>query len=107
MKQTYFLHGAGEIRHMLLMAWGGEPLTGAQVRDMKSVIQHSNAAIRELGIQHGDLRAENMLWNSELKRVLLIDFHRSSLIDKRMLPLKRKRRMNEAADGKRLCRTMT
>jgi hypothetical protein len=22
--QTYFLHGAGRIRHMLLMGWGGE-----------------------------------------------------------------------------------
>ncbi len=24
---TYFLHGAGEIRHMLLMAWGGEKIS--------------------------------------------------------------------------------
>ncbi|GAB7336110.1 hypothetical protein MBLNU13_g08906t1 [Cladosporium sp. NU13] len=33
MAQTYFLHGAGEIQHMLLMAWGGEPLTQSQWQD--------------------------------------------------------------------------
>ena len=28
---TYFLHGAGEIRHMLLMAWAGEKISGSEL----------------------------------------------------------------------------
>lgn len=42
-------------------------------------IQKNNKEIRALGIIHGDLRRDNVLWNEELGRALLIDFHRSSL----------------------------
>ncbi|KAL5001376.1 hypothetical protein BDV10DRAFT_192292 [Aspergillus recurvatus] len=50
--KIYFLHGAGEVSHMLLMAWGG-----------------------------GDynLRPENISWNPELGRALIIGFQRSTL----------------------------
>ncbi|RDH26951.1 hypothetical protein BDQ94DRAFT_185686 [Aspergillus welwitschiae] len=51
--KVYFLHGAGDIRHMLLMGWGG--------------------------VIHEDLRPENILWNAGLYRALVIDFHRCAL----------------------------
>ncbi|QGA17632.1 hypothetical protein EYB26_005307 [Talaromyces marneffei] len=73
---TYFLHGAGEIRHMLLMAWGGREMgTGERLTE----ISRSTALIRKLGVMHGDLRLQNMLWNDELGRVMIIDFHRSEI----------------------------
>ena len=90
MAQSYFLHGAGEIQHMLLMAWGGEPLTQSQWEDKRGAVKKSHARIRELGIRHGDVRRPNTLWNPELDRVLIIDFHKSELIKKETVKLKRK-----------------
>ncbi|KAJ5252275.1 hypothetical protein N7489_002685 [Penicillium chrysogenum] len=89
----YFLHGAGQIRHMLLMGWGGEPIH--KLEDVESVrheISRSQKKIRSLGVLHQDLRPDNMLWNAELERVLIIDFHRSQL-DSR--PMKKRTRLRE------------
>ncbi|KAJ5544138.1 hypothetical protein N7494_005417 [Penicillium frequentans] len=74
--KIYFLHGAGQIRHMLIMGWGGEctstiPLTPHLSRE----IHRSNKEVQALGIIHEDLRRENVLWCEELGRALIIDFH--------------------------------
>lgn len=42
-------------------------------------ISRSKALIRKLGVVHGDLRLQNMLWNDKLGRVMIIDFHRSEI----------------------------
>jgi hypothetical protein len=106
LKQTYFLHGAGEIRHMLLMAWGGTPFTEPQWEDMSSTtrkaLKKSCAEIRRLGVRHGDVRPENVLWNSELNRVLLIDFHKSELIKTQAGSLKRNALPCDAGTRRRL-----
>ncbi|KAK2794471.1 hypothetical protein FQN50_009903 [Emmonsiellopsis sp. PD_5] len=89
----YFLHGAGQIRHMLLMGWGGEPIH--KLEDIEAIryeISRSQKKIRSLGVLHQDLRSDNMLWNAELGRVLIIDFHRSQL-DSR--PMKKRMRLQE------------
>jgi hypothetical protein len=80
MEQSYFLHGAGEIQHMLLMAWGGEPLTDSQWQTKLHAVKRSLGKILKLGVRHADVRPPNMLWNSELNRVLIIDFHKSELL---------------------------
>ena len=72
--RTYF-HEAGRIKHMLLMAWGGETVSHAQVPGIDSEIQQSMREISNLGIIHNDRREQNLLWNTELGRVLIIDFH--------------------------------
>ncbi|KAJ5337313.1 uncharacterized protein N7506_005335 [Penicillium brevicompactum] len=104
--KIYFLHGA-QIRHMLVMGWGGEctatmELTQQLCREMHK----SNKEIRALGIIHDDLRRENVLWSEELGRALIIDFHRSTL---RCRPAKQRRGAAkrrpcrvEARDAKRL-----
>ncbi|KAK5125896.1 hypothetical protein LTR08_005108 [Meristemomyces frigidus] len=97
LKQTYFLHGAGEIQHMLLMAWGGETLTKMQWHARLTAIDKSRAEIRKLGVRHGDVRPENLLWNEELGRVLLIDFHKSELINRQTGLLKRTRELPSGA----------
>jgi hypothetical protein len=79
MAQSYFLHGAGEIQHMLLMAWGGEPLAESQWETKLHAVKRSHGKIYKLGVHHGDVRPPNTLWNSELNRVLIIDFHKSEL----------------------------
>lgn len=81
----YFLHGAGEMRHMLLMAWGGDSATnrkkGTVYRREKF---RSIQEIRSLGIIHQDLRSDNIIWNIELNPALVIDFHRAEL-DRRLI----------------------
>jgi hypothetical protein len=73
---TYFLHGAGEIRHMLLMSWGGEKISRLELPvDLDYELRRSREEIHSLGVVHGDLNDGNLLWNSELKRILIIDFH--------------------------------
>jgi hypothetical protein len=98
---TYFLHGAGEIRHMLLMSWGGREMGMGERLDE---ISRSTALIRKLGVMHGDLRLQNMLWNDEMGRVMIIDFHRSEirrqLIGQRHAS-KRSRDIHDAGHSKR------
>ncbi|KAI2825401.1 hypothetical protein CBS147321_1049 [Aspergillus niger] len=75
--KSYYLHGAGEIRHMLIMAWGGEPIGHDQTFALE--IARSKKEIYSLGVLHHDLRRDNILWNAELGRALIIDFHCSEL----------------------------
>jgi hypothetical protein len=95
MAQSYFLHGAGEIQHMLLMAWAGEPLTQSQWGNERNAVKRSHAKIWELGVLHGDVRRPNTLWNSELNRVLIIDFHKSKLLKTQTGMSKRKNELME------------
>jgi tRNA A-37 threonylcarbamoyl transferase component Bud32 len=91
---TYFLHGAGEIRHMLLMGWGGETIRALKFPvNLHHELRRSTTEFHSLGVLHGDLNDGNLLWNSELKRILIIDFHDMALdpaLKKRQLRAKRK-----------------
>ncbi|EEH04626.1 predicted protein [Histoplasma capsulatum G186AR] len=80
LKLFLFLHGAGDIRHMLLMGWAGESIENVKDKEVLSrEISRSKREIRMLGVVHKDLRSANMLWNNELHRVLIIDFHRTPI----------------------------
>lgn len=46
--QSYFLHGAGEIQHILLMSWGGDPLTKSQWQTKLHAVKQSHSKIHEL-----------------------------------------------------------
>ncbi|KHN93689.1 Protein kinase-like domain protein [Metarhizium album ARSEF 1941] len=104
---TYFLHGAGRIRHMLLMGWGGESV-GHTILDgtTQRAISRSVKEIRRLGVVHLDLRPENILWNAELQRALIIDFHLCTLnrrpLDRRPSSAKRSQHGLEDHHSKRL-----
>lgn len=107
--KIYFLHGAGEIRHMLVMGWGGESTASMELTpELLRNIHKSDKEIRALGIIHEDLRRDNVLWNKELGRALIIDFHRFSLKCRPNLKLKRSRTakrqlyQTESGDVKRL-----
>ncbi|KAL5001751.1 hypothetical protein BDV10DRAFT_192049 [Aspergillus recurvatus] len=72
----YFLHGAGEIRHMLIMGWGGDPIHKRKHDEtVEREIARSEKEIRSLGVLHQDVRPDIILWNDELRGALIIDFH--------------------------------
>lgn len=105
--KTNFLHGAGPIRHMLVMGWGGECSTTIELTSsLRREIQRSDKRIQSLGIVHEDFRPENILWSEELKRALIIDFHRfswkSPQTPRRMQSDKRRPERTEDDDTKRL-----
>lgn len=78
--EDLFLHGAGQIRHVLVMGWAGESTAKLeQTSELRKEISRSKQEIRALGVRHLDLRPDNILWNAELQRALIIDFHRSEL----------------------------
>ncbi|EFW18153.1 conserved hypothetical protein [Coccidioides posadasii str. Silveira] len=80
LRMVYFLHRGGQIRHMLLMAWGGKDTTKHEHSEaLTRKIRRSNRDIRASGVIHKDFRHGNVLWNDELQRALIIDFHRSEL----------------------------
>ncbi|KAJ5544935.1 hypothetical protein N7461_007239 [Penicillium sp. DV-2018c] len=80
--KIYFLHGAGQIRHMLVMGWGGKRTATMELTQrLGREIHKSNKEIKALGILHEDLRRDNVLWSEELGRALIIDFHRFLLWD--------------------------
>ncbi|KAK9366303.1 hypothetical protein V1509DRAFT_583526 [Lipomyces kononenkoae] len=85
LKMIYFLHGGAEIRHMLLMAWGGKDTSGLEHSEaLLREIWRSEKEIRALGVVHEDFRFHNALWNEELGRALIIDFHRAKLAPRLM-----------------------
>ncbi|KAJ5993179.1 hypothetical protein N7451_008903 [Penicillium sp. IBT 35674x] len=105
--KIYFLHGAGQIRHMLVMGWGGESTAEMELTQrLRCEIHKSNKEIKALGIIHEDLRRDNVLWSEELGRALIIDFHRSTLrcrpAEQRPGAAKRRLCQAEAADVKRV-----
>ncbi|CAG7934244.1 unnamed protein product [Penicillium olsonii] len=105
--KIYFLHGAGEIRHMLVMGWGGKSTASMELTPQHlQGIHQSNKEIRALGIIHKDLRRDNVLWNEQLGRAMIIDFHRSTLKCRPTLQRprasKRRLRQPEIVDAKRL-----
>lgn len=105
--KIYFLHGAGEIRHMLLMGWGGEYVGNIRCEETRQrAISRSVKEVHSFGVLHQDLRPENILWNAELKRALIIDFHRCTLdhrpMHKRPGSLKRLRCAHKERESKRV-----
>ncbi|RDH26329.1 hypothetical protein BDQ94DRAFT_178272 [Aspergillus welwitschiae] len=104
---TYFLHGAGRIRHLLLMGWGGESVAHTTPdENIQRAISRSVKEIRRFGVVHHDLRPENILWNAELQRALIIDFHLCTLdcrpLDRRPGALKRLRYGPDERHSKRV-----
>ena len=104
--KIYFLHGAGPIRHMLVMAWGGESTATMKMTGrLRHEIDKSDMEIRALGIIHQDLKPDNILWSEELGRALVIDFHRCTLRRRsvKQRPMVTKRRFYRVeTDAKRL-----
>jgi hypothetical protein len=82
--RPYFLDFGVRIVHMLLMSWAGEQarkdLMLAMGRDL--AVETSGAVTKMLGcgVEHRDVRPPNVLWNTEGRKVMLVDFERSEIL---------------------------
>ena len=79
----YYYHFATEIVHFILLSWAGEALsTNSQAcwESHADQIVRMNEQLRSLGVAHGDIRPENVLWNDSLSQLMFIDFERSTMI---------------------------
>ncbi|RSL77472.1 hypothetical protein CEP51_009042 [Fusarium floridanum] len=82
--QGYILPGGARILCMMLMSWGGETVDtvmagGAVTIDLQAEIRRSSQDVWAKGVDHGDERDANRLWNDERRRVMLVDFERATL----------------------------
>lgn len=77
LRRSYRLRGAPVwISHLVLLSWGGEEAWCCKL-DPQRLQQETERTLQEvarLGIDQRDVRRSNLLWNSELQRVMLIDF---------------------------------
>ncbi|PQK17998.1 hypothetical protein BB8028_0009g01920 [Beauveria bassiana] len=78
----YILPGGDRVVHMMLMSWGGLLAKEAvpSYLNLKEEVRRSSQAVYRNGVDHGDERAPNQLWNAERRRVMLIDFDRAALL---------------------------
>ncbi|XP_044715987.1 Peptidase S28 [Hirsutella rhossiliensis] len=76
----YVLPGGARVVHMMLMSWGGEVAVEVGVPDLAAEVRRSSQAVWAEGVDHGDEREPNLLWNDERRRVMLVDFDRANLL---------------------------
>ncbi|KAI4176463.1 MAG: hypothetical protein LQ343_000999 [Gyalolechia ehrenbergii] len=71
--------GGVRVIHMLLLAYGGIRIDQVgQIRDLWPQVTAFEERLAWYGVQHGDLEDRNILWNTELQRIMFIDFERST-----------------------------
>lgn len=75
----YILPGFRFVVHMMLMSWAGEA-PGASVNDAEKLKMESLMAIRRNGVDHGDNCTANYPWNTERRRIMIIDFDQARLL---------------------------
>jgi len=82
--RPYFLDVGVRIVHMLLLSWAGEQagkdLMLAMGRDLAAETSRAVTKMLDCGVEHRDVRPQNVLWNPEIRNVVLIDFERSEIL---------------------------
>jgi serine/threonine protein kinase len=80
----YFLNVAVRIVHMLLMSWAGEQARKDLLltigRDLAVETSWAVTKMLGCGVEHRDIRPPNVLWNPEIRNVVLVDFERSEIL---------------------------
>lgn len=82
--RTYYYDFDVDIVHLCLLSWGGLGLGNVEHPDgstVQAMAVKAMRAIHQQGVVHKDARYENILFNPQTKRIMLIDFERSELVD--------------------------
>ncbi len=85
LNKPYYYSTGIRIVHLMLLSWAGECLdgsktTGTDGQRWTSDLVCAVNAIHGAGVLHQDIRMPNLLWNEEMKRVMLIDFERAEIV---------------------------
>ncbi|OAA41278.1 hypothetical protein NOR_05356 [Metarhizium rileyi] len=75
----YILPGGAYVIHMMLMSWAGEAMD-TTLLNPEWEVRRSIQTIYENGVDHGDKREPNLLWNAERRRVMVIDFDQATVM---------------------------
>jgi serine/threonine protein kinase len=82
--RPYFLDFGVRIVHMLLMSWAGEQARKNLVLSLgRDIVEETTRAVTKLryhGVEHRDVRLPNVLWNTEGRKVMLVDFERAEIL---------------------------
>jgi serine/threonine protein kinase len=66
------------------MSWAGEQARKDLVSNLGyDIVEETTRAVAKLrnhGVEHGDVRPPNVLWNPEGRKVMLVDFERSEIL---------------------------
>jgi tRNA A-37 threonylcarbamoyl transferase component Bud32 len=100
-----YLYDNAELTHLLLLSWAGRSILSMQKVNAVSnrlrntftyQIEEAVAALGKLSVRHGDLEERNMTYDDRTGRLMVIDFERSSLIERKALSVlsPNKRRAN-------------
>ncbi|KAI0411456.1 hypothetical protein F5X98DRAFT_383754 [Xylaria grammica] len=90
--RTYYYDHRVEIIHMTFLSWGGHSLAdGPEIKEcekapLEAGLARALAAIHREGVVHEDVRAPNVLRDSETGAVMVIDFERASLLERPQRP---------------------
>ncbi len=81
--RPYFYEGIAEIVHMMFLSFGGtlisQHISANNRPDLIERVGRSIQAIHRLGVLHRDAMPRNMLWNEEVRQVMVIDFERAAV----------------------------
>ncbi|EXL41498.1 hypothetical protein FOCG_16302 [Fusarium oxysporum f. sp. radicis-lycopersici 26381] len=105
-KIYYFVHRVYVV-HITFLSWGGDSLAdalktgGFTDKSLQSMAITALRAMHQEGVVHKDVLFSNMLFNREVKRVMMIDFERAVLVKPprpplaQLVPNKRRRKPEE------------
>ena len=83
-----YYHNGDEIVHMLFLSWGGisidEHIDRDNADNVLAQATSSLQAIHQLGVLHKDAMPRNMLWNTEGRGVMVVDFERAKVLERRV-----------------------
>ncbi|EDN08383.1 predicted protein [Histoplasma mississippiense (nom. inval.)] len=81
-KYPYY-YDEGVYTHMLLLSWAGKPISEVMKSDNSACViemtSQSLQAIHLAGVLHGDVEPQNILWNEDCNRPMLVDFERAEM----------------------------
>ncbi|KAI6351162.1 hypothetical protein MCOR25_010094 [Pyricularia grisea] len=92
MNRIYYYDHRVYVVHITLLSWGGcdldaTEIVGSREGQFKGKAMQSLLAIHQLGVAHMDVRGANMLFNTEVNGVMMIDFERALLLEPPRSPL--------------------
>lgn len=72
------------IVHLMLLSWAGEEAWRCEINPERIRLEttRTECELAALGVQQGDMRAPNVLWNYELDRAIIIDFDIAEINEK-------------------------